>query len=817
MQLKLSLIEPVGTNPTDVASARRSTTPDSGGGGGSGGIVHGDLADHARRKYLNYALSVITSRAIPDVRDGLKPVHRRIIYTMFEELRLTHDSRHRKSAKVVGDVIGKFHPHGDTAVYDAMVRLAQDFAMRAPLVDGQGNFGSIDGDSAAAYRYTEARLTKIASELISEIRADTVDFRPTYDGQGQEPIVLPARFPQILVNGGTGIAVGMATSIPPHNLSEVVKACVRMIDDPKLTVAKLMGSVRGPDFPTGGQLVASRAEIRKAYEDGKGSFKLRGSWKVETDKKGDQKLVITEVPYAVDKSSLVEEIGNIILKKKLPVLVGVQDLSTTDIRVECELAGNGEIDPELVMAYLFKHTRLQTTVKIDFTCLVPTENPEVGAPARLGLRDILRYFLDFRLLTVRRRYEFELRKLEARIHILEGFEIIFDDLDHAIRIIRRSEGRADAGKKLQTTFGLSEIQSDAILDTRLYRIAKLEILKIREELAEKRKQAKTIRTILKSKAKQWAVVKSELQAIDVEFSDKRRTRISDEDITEDFTAESFIPDEDAVVLVTRDGWVKRQRSINPETTRIREGDAVGSLLAGSTRECVVFFSSLGSAYVCRINEIPATAGHGVPVQQLFKFKDGERVVGATTTDPRFMEELAHEKPNLGEEYEEPYPHFIAVSKGGMALRFSLWPHKEPSTSRGRLFGRLKSGDEFLSVFQVYAEDDVCALSKSSRFLIANVMEVNLLAGAGKGVTLIKLEKDDQLVGAFVGSMNVSFTKTTGGVQKLKSGSRQATGRGGKGRPLMSRGKVKALTYPAPTAPVFEDEPANKTKTGRKKR
>jgi DNA gyrase subunit A len=816
MQLKLSLIEPVGATPTDVASARRSTTPE-GGAGGSGGIVRGDLADHARRKYLNYALSVITSRAIPDVRDGLKPVHRRIIYTMFEELRLTFDSRHRKSAKVVGDVIGKYHPHGDTAVYDAMVRLAQDFAMRAPLVDGQGNFGSIDGDSAAAYRYTEARLTKISSELISEIRSDTVDFRPTYDGQGKEPIVLPARFPQLLVNGGTGIAVGMATSIPPHNLAEVVKACIRLIDDPELTVAKLMGSVRGPDFPTGGQLVASRTEIRKAYEDGKGSFKLRGSWKVEVDKKGNQTLVITEIPYAVEKSSLVEEIGNIILKKKLPVLVGVQDLSTTDIRVECELAGKGEIDPELVMAYLFKHTKLQTTVKLDFTCLVPTENPEVGAPARLGLHEILRHFLDFRLLTVRRRFEHDLRKLEARIHILEGFEIIFDDLDRAIRIIRRSEGRADAAKKLQKTFGLSEIQSDAILDTRLYRIAKLEILKIREELDDKRKQAKKIRAILKSKAKQWATVKQELQAVESEFGDKRRTRISDEDITEEFSAESFIPDEDAVVLVTRDGWVKRQRSINPETTRIREGDAIATLLGGSTRECAVFFSSLGSAYVCRINEIPATAGHGVPVQQLFKFKDGERVVGATTTDPRFMEEFAHEKPALGEEYEEPYPHFIAVSRGGMALRFTLWPHKEPSTSRGRLFGRLKSGDEFLSVFQVYAEDDVCALSKSSRFLTANVMDVNLLAGAGKGVTLIKLDKDDPLVGAFPAHMNVSFTKTTGGVQKLKAGARQATGRGGKGRPLMSRGQVKALTYPAPTPPVFEEEPSTKPKARRKKR
>ena len=368
------------------------------------------------------------------------------------------------------------------------------------------------------------------------------------------------------------------------------------------------------------------------------------------------------------------------------------------------------------------------------------------------------------------------------------------------------------------TFDLTQIQVDAVLDTRLYRLAKLEILKIREELADKRKRARQIRALLKSKAKLWAAVKKELVEVEAEYGDRRRTRISEEDITEDFSAESFIPEEDAVVLVTRDGWVKRQRSINPETTRIREGDAIASLLGGSTRECVVFFSSLGSAYVCRINDIPATSSHGITVQQLFKFKDGERVVGATTTDPRFMEEFADEKPDLGEEYEEPYPHFMAVSRGGMALRFTLWPHKEPSNTRGRLFGRLKTGDEFLSVFQVYAEDDVCALARSSRFLSSNVMEVNLLAGAGKGVTLMKLDKGDELVAAYPGSVEVVISKTTGGTEKLRPGKRQATGRGGKGRPLMSRGKVKAVAFPTPTPPVFEaEEPPAKKSRGKKKR
>ncbi|MGB1015776.1 MAG: DNA gyrase/topoisomerase IV subunit A, partial [Nannocystaceae bacterium] len=616
-------------------------SPPSAAGSGSGSIIPGDLAEQARRKYLNYALSVITSRAIPDVRDGLKPVHRRILFTMFNDLGLTFDSRHRKSAKVVGDVIGKYHPHGDMAVYDAMVRMAQDFVMREKLVDGQGNFGSIDGDSPAAYRYTEAKLTKLAAELLVELRKQTVAYRDTYDGTGREPVVLPARFPQLLVNGSTGIAVGMATSVPPHNLEEVCKAASALIDKPDLSVRQLMRYVKGPDFPTGGQLVADKAVLARLYEKGKGSCKLQGAWKVKPapasakTKSKSTFVVIHEVPYGVEKSALVEEIGNIILGKKLPGLVGVQDLSTEDVHVELELRGKGS-DPALVMAYLLKHTRLQVSIKFDLTCLIPTDNPEVCAPARLDLAAILRHFVDFRILCVRRRFEFELRKLEERIHILEGFEIIFDDLDRAIRIIRRSEGKADAAKKLIKAFAIDEIQAEAILETKLYRLAKLEINRIREELAEKRKLAKKIRGILKSPAKLRAVVKSELDELAKTYRDRRRTKIGAEDVTEDFTAESFIVEEDAVVLVTRDGWVKRGRKINLKTTRMREGDEPLALIGGSTRECLILFSNKGSAYTLRINDIPPSTGHGIPVQKLLKFKDGERVIGAVGTDVRVM-------------------------------------------------------------------------------------------------------------------------------------------------------------------------------------
>ena len=807
-----------------------------GGGAGMGGVIMGDLAEEARRKYLNYALSVITARAIPDVRDGLKPVHRRIVYTMFEDLGLTHEARHRKSAKVVGDVIGKYHPHGDTAVYEAMVRLAQDFAMRMPLVDGQGNFGSIDGDSAAAYRYTEARLTRIAGELLSELpkmrgeqdSAGLKWFRPTYDGTGEEPVVIPARFPQLLVNGSTGIAVGMATNIPPHNLGEVIRAAVAMIehmpaaaerkekDDHKreelaglrrrAALKELVKSIKGPDFPTGGRLVATRKELAGLYEDGKGSCKLQGEWKLREEDKSTF-IVITSVPYGIEKSALVEEIGEIILSKKIPALVGVQDLSTRDVHVELELSRKSGTEPELVMAYLLKNTRLQVTVKFDFTCLVPVPGSEIGRPARLGLAQILEEFLSFRLLTVRQRFEYDLRKLKERIHILEGFEIVFDALDEAIRIIRKSEGKQDAASKLMKAFKLDDLQADAILETKLYRLAKLEIEKIRAELAEKRAAAKKIEAILKSEEKLWAVIRGELEELAKNYPDARRTRISDEDVTEEFTAESFIVAEDAIVLITRDGWIKRQRTINLASTRMREGDEALALVGGSTKECVVLFTNKGSAYTLRIHDVPQSTGHGTPVQQLFKFKDGERVVAAVGTDPRVMPEFGFAKPELGEEYEEPYPHMLAVTKSGMALRFTLWPQRDPSTSRGRMFGKVREGDEFIAVFKVYAEDDVAALSRQGRLLVASSQEVSLLGGPGLGVILMKLDEDDELVAATPASVEVLVEKATGGTQKVVGKQYKAVARGGKGVELWKRGAVKKVSLPEPELPSLELAPA----------
>ncbi len=799
-----------GRSKTKSKTSRGGDPPDNAGAGGS--IIRGDLAEQARRKYLNYALSVITSRAIPDVRDGLKPVHRRILFTMFNDLGLTHDSRHRKSAKVVGDVIGKYHPHGDTAVYDAMVRMAQDFAMRERLVDGQGNFGSIDGDSPAAYRYTEARLTKLAAELLVELRKQTVEYRDNYDGTGKEPVVLPARFPHLLVNGSTGIAVGMATSIPPHNLGEVCKAASALVDKPDLSVKQLMRYIKGPDFPTGGELVADKGELATLYESGKGSCKLQGSWKVKQPTAGSTRkskstiVVIDAVPYGVEKSALVEEIGNIIVAKKLPGLVGVQDLSTEDVHVELELRGKGS-DPDLVMAYLLKHTRMQVSVKFDLTCLVPTDNPEVCAPERLDLAGILGHFVAFRITCVRRRFEYELRKLEERIHILEGFEIIFDDLDRAIRIIRRSDGKADAAKKLIKAFSIDEIQADAILETKLYRLAKLEIEKIREELAEKRKLAKKIRSILRSPAKLREVVKSELDELAETYQDKRRTKIGADDVLEEFSAESFIVEEDAVVLVTRDGWVKRGRKINLKTTRMREGDEPLALIGGSTRECLILFSNKGSAYTLRINDIPQSTGHGIPVQKLLKFKDGERVVGAVGTDPRVMAEFGFDKPELGEEYEDPYPHILAVTHKGQSLRFTLWPFRDTSTARGRKFGRLKEGDEFVSTLKVYAEDNVFALTAKGRMLCCNAQEINLLSGPGRGVAFMKVGPGDKILGAYRSTDKISYEKTTGSEKRLVASNYAVVGRGGKGTALFQRGTIKRIVGPEIDVPVLDDKEA----------
>jgi DNA gyrase subunit A len=738
------------------------------------------LPEEARRRYLNYALSVITSRALPDVRDGLKPVQRRILFAMYQNLHLMPDAKFKKSASVVGDVIGKYHPHGDVAIYDAMVRMAQPFSLRAPLVDGHGNFGSLDGDSAAAYRYTEARLKPLAIELLSEIRKKTVDWRPNFDGVHFEPVVLPARYPNLLINGATGIAVGMATSIPPHNPVEVLDAALAAVDEPGSDPLRF---IKGPDFPTGGLLVSNKRELRAIYESGQGTLKLRGEWEAEEGARGAQTIVITSIPYGQEKAALVAKIADVIIERRLPVLVDVRDESTDEVRIVLEI--KRDTDAALVMAYLYKHTPLETTVPVNLTCLVPTANPDVCEPARLGLAAILRHFLDFRLETVRRRFVFDLEELKRRIHLLEGFIVIYDALDEAIRIIRTSDGKVDAAEKLMKRFSLDEEQVEAILETKLYKLARLEIDAIRAELKEKQADAAIIEAILKSQKKLWNEVKGELAEVrEMLLGERRLTKVSASVEEPTYDAEAFIQHEDTYAVLSVDGWLKRQREMkDAKTTRLREGDEVLAVLQGSTKECGVLFSNHGTAYVLRLNDVPPSTGYGEPVQKLFKFGDGERVVAALSLDPR----LTRPKSVI----------LLAATRRGLVLRFSLDPFRDVTTRAGRRFAKPAKGDEIAAVFVCDERDLVALASEKGRAILFPANEVPVLAGPGKGVLGFKLAPDDRLVGAALfgdDEKRATLTLVNGkGTEHAVTRRYTTVSRGGKGFELIKRDRlVKAL-------------------------
>src|SRR5437867_3729897 len=663
--------------PAESGSGREAAIrPARVGGSGAGTTDAVALHEAAQSRYLNYALSVITARALPDVRDGLKPVQRRILYTMWQQ-NLTADVKHRKCAKVVGDVMGSYHPHGDAALYETLVRMAQAFSLRYPLVDGSGNFGSLDGDPAAAMRYTECRLARIADEMLAEIEQTTVHFRPNYDGTKTEPVVLPARLPNLLVNGTTGIAVGMATNVPPHNLAEVCTALVKLLDNEDLGNAQLCRYIKGPDFPTGGQILNSQDELKQIYKTGAGTIRLRGTWDIGPETRSTKTIYVESIPYTVNKSQLVEAIGQIAESRKLPQLVDVKDLSTEDVRIALEM--KKDADEKMIMAYLFKHTALQINFAVNLTCLIPTENPEVGRPERLDLKQILWHFLHFRLEVVTKRLEHELAALRRRVHILEGFEKVFDALDEIIRIIRKSDGKADAAEKLMARFELDADQTDAILELKIYRLARLEILVIRQELEDKRKRARQIGALLKDEDSRWKLVRSELEDVQKKYGDakidKRRTSIASDTDEPEYKPDDFIVEEDNVVIVSRDGWVKRQKEVKDlTTTRLREGDAVLAAFAGSTRATCAVFTNFGVAYTCRIIDMPASTGYGEPIQKQFKLKDGERVVAAMSLDPRARgREPASTK-------RAPVPdQAVAVTSDGYALRFALDPFVEPST------------------------------------------------------------------------------------------------------------------------------------------
>jgi DNA topoisomerase IV A subunit len=698
-----------------------------------GPILTAALHSEVENRFLTYALSTIVSRSLPDVRDGLKPVHRRILFAMWE-MGLGPTAKFRKSAAVVGEVLGKFHPHGDQAAYDAMVRMAQHFSLRYTLVEGSGNFGSLDGDPAAAMRYTEARLSRIAEELLVEIDKETVNFRPNYDNSLKEPAVLPARFPQLLVNGSSGIAVGMSCSFAPHNLHEVIDGLAAMIDNSNIEIKDLLKYIKGPDFPTGGQILNSKKELKDIYQTGSGGIRIRGEYDVEDLPRGKQAIVFTSIPYMVNKAKLLEKLIGLMEDRKLPQVSAVRDESTDVVRLVLEL--KAETNPELVTAYIFKHTDLESTFPMNFTALKPNMEPE-----RLSLKEIMQYFLDFRHQLTTKRLNYDLRLLKARLHILKAFEILYNDLDTAIKMIRKSKSREDAADKLKKYFKLDDEQVKAILDMQLYKLSGLEIERILKEKAEKTKQKKEIEVILASQKKIWALIKTELLEVKEKYGDKRKSVIkAAEDV--EFTHEDFMVHEDVTVILTKMGWIRRVKTVG-ENLRFKEGDDLLALLPANTRDNIAVFSSTGKVYVVKANDLPAGSGFGEPVQSLFKFGDGERPVTAMNFATIFAGPPAAEGTDKQAQLSLAPREVMAlsVSAKGVGFKFELAQFNSVTTRAGKKFAGVKAEDSIMGV-DIIDLPNVLFITTEGKAVVVSAKDIPLLSGAGKGVKLVNAKKGE---------------------------------------------------------------------------
>ena len=588
------------------------------------------LTDALSERYLAYAMSTIMSRSLPDVRDGLKPVHRRLIYAM-QQLRLDPSAGFKKCARVVGDVMGKFHPHGDVAIYEAMVRLAQDFSVRYPLVEGQGNFGNIDGDNAAAMRYTEARLTAIAGALLAGLDDDAVDFRPTYSGEDQEPVVLPAGFPNLLANGAAGIAVGMATSIPPHNAGELCAAAIALIDDPDTTTATLLTHVKGPDFPTGGVLVEEQAALQAAYETGRGGFRLRANWSREEGKHGTWVVVVTEIPYQVQKSRLIEQVAELLEAKKLPLLADIRDESDERVRLVLEPRSRS-VDPAILMETLFRATALETRFGLNMNVLAPDRTPRV-----MGLREVLRHWLDHRHEVLIRRTRHRLDAVRRRLEILDGFIKVYLNLDEVIRIIREED---DARAGLMTTFHLTELQANAILDMRLRSLRRLEELEIRKEHTKLDRERQDLERLLEpaNTRGRWKRIRTEIEATGKTFGHgplgDRRTAIGTLPPPVEIDPNEHIEREKLTVILSRQGWIRAARGhdVDLAAQRFKEGDAAHLSLACETTDRLCLFATNGRVYTIRASELPRGRGDGQPIRTVIELGD-ETVLTLFIHDP----------------------------------------------------------------------------------------------------------------------------------------------------------------------------------------
>ncbi len=692
-------------------------------------ILPAELSKEMRTSFLEYSMSVIVSRALPDVRDGLKPVHRRILYAM-NESGITPKRPHAKSARTVGDVIGKYHPHGDSAVYDTMVRLAQPFSMRVPLVDGHGNFGSIDGDSAAAMRYTEARLDKPAMELLRDLDKETVDFQPNYDESLQEPVVLPARFPNLLVNGSSGIAVGMATNIPPHNLGEAIDATCFMLENPECTVDDLLKVMPGPDFPTGG-IIMGRNGIREAYETGRGSLTIRSKCRIEEGKNGKKSIIVSEIPYQVNRTNLLKKIADLIRDKKLPEISNVHDgADRHGIDIIIELKQNAI--PQVVLNKLYKHTQLQVGFGCNMVALVN------GTPRTLSLKEILHYYILHQEEVVERRTRYELDKAEARAHILEGFVIALDHIDEVIQIIRHSETDSEAKEKLMSTFALSEKQSEAILEMKLRRLTGLEREKIEQELAELREKIEYYKRVLSDKGLVKQIIKEELQEIKEKYPCKRSTKIEDE--AKELDVEDLIAEEEVAITVTKAGYVKRlpvatyrqqkRGGKGMQGVNLKESDFVEHLFISSTHAYMLFFSSFGKVYRLKAYEIPEASRHarGTAIVNLLPLEKGETIAAVISTK---------DFP------EDEYLMFATAS--GMVKKTSMKLY-DRTRRDGLIAINLKEGDHLISVQRVAEGEKVMMVSSAGKAIMWDESEVRAMGRDTMGVRGMTVNADAHVLG-----------------------------------------------------------------------
>jgi DNA gyrase subunit A len=741
-----------------------------------------NIEDEMRKSYLDYAMSVIIGRALPDVRDGLKPVHRRILYAM-HDLGNLWNKPYKKSARIVGDVIGKYHPHGDVAVYDTIVRMAQDFSLRYPLIDGQGNFGSIDGDPPAAMRYTEIRMAPITAELLSDIEKETVDFIPNYDGTLEEPTILPARIPNLLINGSSGIAVGMATNIPPHNLSEVIEGITVLINNPDVTIEELIKKILGPDFPTSG-FICGREGIKSAYETGRGSIVIRARAFIEKQKKGEKEaIIVSELPYQVNKANLIEKIAELVRDKKIEGISDLRDESDRDgMRIVIELKRDGIA--EIILNQLYQHTQMQTTFGVIMLAIVGIQ------PRVLNLKELLQHFINFRKEIITRRTVFELKKAEARAHILEGLKIAIKNLDTVIALIRSSANPQIAKEGLMKKFSLSEIQAQAILDMRLQRLTALERGKIDEEYKETIKQIERYKQILANERLVFEIIIEELQGIKKKYGDDRKTEIVDKPL--EITLEDMIVEEDMVVTITHQGYIKRSASSLYRSQRrggkgvtgaiTKEEDFVQDLFVASTHSYLMFFTNKGEVYWLKVYEIPEAgrAARGKAIVNLIKLEPDEKITAILTvrefTEGRFV---------------------VMATRKGTVKKTPLTAYSKPR-STGIIALLLEEGDELIAVALTDGNQDLFLGSKEGKSIRFKEKQIRVVGRATKGVRGMDLEEDDEVVGMeIVGDGTAILTVCEHGHGKRTDASEyRAQRRGGKGiitiKTTERNGKVVAI-------------------------